>query len=275
MAKYGSSLAEVKVYINGKEQAEKDLEDLKAKAKVFQDQMTLANNAMLEAAEKMAEARERANEALKDPAKGRDSAEYKEAVADELKAQEMHDKAQKRFDENKKEYSKYQRLIKESTKLTVDLEQAMSSLAEQDIKSLRTLQRQLEAIRNQIDPKKDADGQFLDFVNKSIKEVSDTIKNRKGDLIEFADIVDNLNSVDDRSLDAVIKRLKELIATTDKLEVEKLKQYNNELAQAEGEQQRRVGTRAESIISDVKKGEWKEPLPKPKKLSRTSRNISE
>ena len=257
MAKYGSSLAEVKVYINGKEQAEKDLEDLKAKAKVFQDQMTLANNAMLEAADKMAEARERANEALKDPTKGKDSAEYKQAVDEELKAQEMHDKAQKRFDENKKEYSKYQRLIKESEKLTVDLETAMKSLADQDIKSLRTLQRQLEAIRNQIDPKKDTDGQFLDFVNKSIKEVSDTIKNRKGDLIEFADIVDNLNSVDDRSLDAVIKRLKELIATTDKLEVEKLKQYNNELAQAEGEQQRRIGTRAEGIISDVKKGEWK------------------
>ena len=57
MAKYGSTLAEVKVYINGKEQAKKELEELKAVAKDYKDQMTLANNAMLEAAEQLAEAR--------------------------------------------------------------------------------------------------------------------------------------------------------------------------------------------------------------------------
>ena len=253
MAKYGSSLAEVKVYINGKEQAKKELEELKAVAKDYKDQMTLANNAMLEAADKMAEARERANKY----SGNKDSAEYKAAVDDELRAQKAHDDAQKRFKENQTEHKKYQRLINESEKLTVDLETAMSRLSEQDIKHLRLLQRQLDAIRNQIDPKVDKDGTFIAYVNEAIKTVSDTIKNRKGELIEFADISKNLTKVDDRSLDSVIKRLKELIATTDKVDAEKLKRYKEELAKAEGEKARRVKVEAQDVQQQVKDNKWK------------------
>lgn len=244
MAKYGSSLAEVKVYINGKEQAKKELEELKAVAKEYKDQMTLANNAMLEAADKMAEARERANEY----SGNKDSAEYKAAVDDELRAQKAHDDAQKRFKENQTEHKKYQRLINESKKLTVDLEYAMSHLSEQDIKHLRLLQRQLDAIRNQIDPKMDKDGTFLAYVNNAIKTVADTIKNRKGELVEFEDIIGKITHVDDRTLEGVIKRLKDLIATTDKLEIEKLKKYKDELAQAEEVKKIRIFNEGQSII---------------------------
>ena len=253
MAKYGSSLAEVKVYINGKEQAKKDLEELKAVAKEYKDQMTLANNAMLEAADKMAEARERANK----NSGNKDSAEYKAAVDDELRAQKAHDDAQKRFKENHTEYKKYQRLIGESEKLTVDLETAMNRLSEQDIKHLRLLQRQLDAIRNQIDPKMDKDGSFLAYINNAIKTVADTIKNRKGELVEFEDIIGKITHVDDRTLEGVIKRLKELIATTDKVDTEKLKRYKDELAKAEGEKARRVKVEAQDVQQQVKDNKWK------------------
>lgn len=255
MAKYGSTLAEVKVYINGKEQAKKELEELKKTAKEYSDQMTLANNQMLEAAENMAKARERANEAA--ATKGVDSAEYKQAVDDELRAQQAHDEAQKRHKENQTEYRKYQKLIKETEKLNVELEEAMGRLSEQDIKHLRLLQRQLEAIRNQIDPQKDKDGTFLAYVNNALKQVTDTIKNRRGELLEFEDIMGKLTHVDDRSLESVIKRLKDLIANTDKLDTERLKKFNDQLAQAESEQQRRIGTRAENVMYNVERGTFK------------------
>ena len=158
------------MYINGKDQAKKELEELKDVAKQYKDQMTLANNQMLKAAEQMAEARERANKY----SGNKDSAGYKAAVDDELRAQAAHDEAQKRFKENQTEHKKYQRLINESEKLTVDLATAMSRLSEQDIKHLRLLQRQLDAIRNQINPKEDKDGTFLNYVNNAIKQVSDT-----------------------------------------------------------------------------------------------------
>ena len=246
MAKYGSTLAEVKVYINGKDQAKKELEELKAVAKSYSDQMALANEQMLKAAEEMAKAREKINDAAAN--NGKDSAEYKQAVDEELRAQQAHDEAQKRFKENQTEHKKYQRLIKETEKLNVDLEEAMGRLSEQDIKHLRMLQRQLEAIRNQIDPSKDKDGTFLAYVNNALKQVTETIKNRKGELIEFEDIMSKLTHVDDRSLDDVIKRLKDLIANTDKLDAEKLKKYKDQLAQAESERQRRVGVEAQAIM---------------------------
>lgn len=253
MAKYGSTLAEVKVYINGKDQAKKELEELKDVAKQYKDQMTLANNQMLKAAEQMAEARERANKY----SGNKDSAGYKAAVDDELRAQAAHDEAQKRFKENQTEHKKYQRLINESEKLTVDLATAMSRLSEQDIKHLRLLQRQLDAIRNQINPKEDKDGTFLNYVNNAIKQVSDTIRNRKGELVEFSDIAKNLTNVDDRSLDNVIKRLKDLIATTDKVDVDKIKQYKDELAKAEGEKNRRFKVEAMDVQTLVKGNQWK------------------
>ena len=255
MAKYGSTLAEVKVYINGKEKAKKELEELKAVAKSYSDQMALANDQMLKASEEMAKARERINDAA--ATKGKDSAEYKRAVDDELRAQQAHDEAQKRFKENQTEYKKYQKLIKETEKLNVDLEEAMSRLSEQDIKHLRQLQRQLDAIRNQIDPQKDKDGTFLAYVNNALKQVTDTIKNRRGELLEFEDIMGKLTHVDDRSLESVIKRLKDLIANTDKLDTEKLKKFNDQLAQAESVQQRRIGTRAEGVMYNVERGTFK------------------
>ena len=46
MAKYGSTLATVKVYIDGKEQAKKELDELKEVAKQYKDQMALANEQM-------------------------------------------------------------------------------------------------------------------------------------------------------------------------------------------------------------------------------------
>lgn len=255
MAKYGSTLAEVKVYINGKDQAKKELEELKAVAKSYSDQMALANGQMLKAAEEMAKARKKINDAAAN--NGKDSAEYKQAVDEELRAQQAHDEAQKRFKENQTEHKKYQRLIKETEKLNVDLEEAMGRLSEQDIKHLRMLQRQLDAIRNQIDPSKDKDGTFLAYVNNALKQVTETIKNRKGELIEFEDIMSKLTHVDDRSLDAVIKRLKDLIANTDKLDAEKLKKYKDQLSQAEGEKDRRVRVEALDVQQQVKSGTWK------------------
>lgn len=253
MARKATNLAEVKVYINGKAQAEKELKELQVASDGFASSMKMANKQMLEASEKMAKAREKTNKY----SGNKNSAEYKSAVDELNQAQNDYDEAQKKFVFNEKEWKKYQRLIKESEKLTVDLETALQHLSEQDIATLKKLQRQVDAVRNRVKGEDDPNKEFLNQLNEAFNQIADTIKNKKGDLIEFSDIVKDLTNVDDTSLAKAEQRLRSLLAATDKDDVERIKQLKAELEKTVGERQRRVKVEAQDVQQQVKDNKWK------------------
>ena len=253
MAKYGKSLAEVKVYINGREQAQKELDILKASAATLGQQLDEVNDKMLDASKRLAEARERANQY----SGNKDSAEYKAAVDDELRAQDDFDKASKSASQYRAELKQVNKAITETERLNVNLEEALAHLSEQDLVRLRKIKREVTAVRDKVKGSDDPDMEYLNLLNKALEEISDTIKRKMGTLVEFEDIMGKITHVDDRTLEGVIKRLKDLIATTDKLEVEKLKKYKEELAQAEGVQKSRTFNEGQSIIRKVQGGNYK------------------
>ena len=221
MAKKISNLAEVKVYINGKEQAKRDLEELTSKAEEYKKMIEASRSRVVSLGE----------ETEKNPEK---------VVA--------YDEERKNLNKLEKEYKKYQRLIRETKKFTEDIEEDLNNLSGQSLARLKTIERSLTAIRQKLDPNEDKDGDFLAFLNESLKRVGEAIKNRKGDLIEFKDIVDDLANIDDTSLSKVEQRIKSLIAATDKDDVDRMQQLKNELQQVKGEQSIRLEDEAQIVI---------------------------
>ena len=235
MAKKISNLAEVKVYINGKEQAKRDLEELTAKAEEYKKMIEASRSRVVSLGE----------ETEKNPEK---------VVA--------YDEERKNLNKLEKEYKKYQRLIRETKKFTEDIEEDLNNLSGQSLARLKTIERSLTAIRQKLDPNEDKDGDFLAFLNESLKRVGEAIKNRKGDLIEFKDIVDDLANIDDTSLSKVEQRIKSLIAATDKDDVDRLKQLNEELSQIQDERNARINVSAQDIIAKYDSGAWDETIGK-------------
>lgn len=226
MARKINNIAEVKVFINGRAQAEKELDALRQKAKLYADQMEMANNIMLANAD--------------DPTK------FKE-----------YNSAKKDFELYRSELKKTDKAIKETEKLQVDLAEALNHLSDQNITRLKSLQRQLEAVRNKVEGAEDPNNDFLRYLNESIKQVSDAIKNKKGEIIEFKDILKDLTNIDDSSLAKAEQRLKSLISATDKDDVDRLKELNKQLSKLQGEQNRRVKTQALDVQQQIASGSWK------------------
>ena len=253
--KYPTTKAEVKVYINGKDQAKKDLEDLRKVAKTYADTMEDANNKMLESANRLAEARKRAFEA--GVTHGKSSDQYREASKDMVDAQQDNYEAQKAYNIAEKEWKKYQRLIKETEKMEVDLEEALQRLSDQNISRLRMIERQLKAVRDHLKGEDDPDQEFLSYLNDAIQQVTDTIKQKKGEIVEFSDIMDDLTNIDDTSLAKAEQRLKSLLAATDKDDIDRIKQLSSELKKVQDEGKRRVKVEAVAVQQQVADGTYK------------------
>ena len=220
MARKINNIAEVKVFINGRAQAEKELDALRQKAKLYADQMEMANNIMLANAD--------------DPTK------FKE-----------YNSAKKDFELYRSELKKTDKAIKETEKLQVDLAEALNHLSDQNITRLKSLQRQLEAVRNKVEGTEDPDNDFLRYLNESIKKVSDTIKNKKGDLVEFENIIKNLGKASPKELEMVKNRLQDLIRVTE-LGTSELKTYEDQLRQITEEEKLRKAVAAEQVMSNLK-----------------------
>lgn len=242
MARKINNLAEVKVYINGKEQAKRDLEELTKQADEFKTKIDETRKSIADNSAKMTEAEGRAN------ASREGTAEHSAAVKDMLEAQKAIDKAQIELKNLENGQKQLRKVIRETEKFAKDLAEDLDNLSGQNIARLKEMMRQLDAIRNKLDPETDKDGTFLDYLNDAYNRVMDTIKNKKGDLVEFADIMDDLTNIDDTSLAKAEQRLRSLLAATDKDDVERIKQLKDELDKTVGEKNRRIGVEAQSII---------------------------
>ena len=227
MAKYGRTLAEVKVFIDGKEQAKKALEELTAEADKYKKAIADSNKKMQELAK---------------------------AIKDDPKKVVDYENERKNLARLEREYKKLKRSISETEKLAADIEKDLDNMSNLSVSKLRALERQLKAVQSNLSPKKDPNGTFIAFLNESIKKVSDAIKSRRGEFVEFESIMAKISHVDDRSLDNVIKRLKELIATTDKLDGDKMTKYIEQLAFAEETKRQRTLQSGEKVITRVEQG---------------------
>ena len=226
MARKINNLAEVKVYINGKEQAKRDLAELTAQAEKLNEEITALKKKEVSLA--------------KDPQK---VGEYNDARKERLQAEN--------------EYKKLQKVIRETKKFTEDIEEDLNNLSGQSLARLKVIERSLMAIRQKLDPNDDKDGDFLAFLNENLKRVADTIKQKKGDIVEFSDIMDDLTNIDDTSLAKAEQRLKSLLAATDKDDIERIKQLKDELKQVQEIKDTRTMQKGEEVISQVKAGSFK------------------
>ena len=226
MARKINNLAEVKVYINGKEQAKRDLEELTKKAEELNKEVDALKNKELRLS--------------KEPEK---VGEYNEARKERLKKEN--------------EYKKLQRVVRETKKFTEDIEEDLNNLSGQSLARLKVIERSLMAIRQRLDPNEDKDGDFLAFLNENLQRVTETIKQKKGEIIEFSDIMDDLTNIDDTSLIKAEQRLKSLLAATDKDDIERIKQLRSELKQVQDEGKRRVKLEAVAVQQQVSDGTYK------------------
>ena len=221
MAKKINNIAEVKVYINGKEQAKRDLDELRKKAEEFKNEI----DALKKKKEGLAEA----------------------TKTDPTKVVEF-DETRKQIEQLERDHKKLQKVIRETENFARDIEEDLQNLSGVSLARLKQIERSLSAIRQRLSPEEDKDGTFLQYLNEQITRVVETMKNKKGDIIEFKDIMDDLANIDDASLAKAEQRLKSLIAATDKDDVERLKQLNAELAKIQGEGKRRLGVQAKQIM---------------------------
>ena len=251
MARKINNLAEVKVYINGKEQAKRDLEELTKQADEFKTKIDETRKSIADNTAKQKEARERAN------ASREGSVEHTAAVKEMLEAQTAIDEANKELKDLENGRKQLRKVIRETEKFAKDLAEDLDNLSGQNIARLKEMSRQLDAIRNKLDPETDKDGTFLDYLNDAYTRVMDTIKNKKGDLVEFADIMDDLTNIDDTSLAKAEQRLRSLLAATDKDDVERIKQLTDELNKTVGEKNRRTTVAAQDVQTKVESGSWK------------------
>ena len=226
MARKINNLAEVKVYINGKEQALKDLDAMRAKAAELKKDIDKLNAQEIKLAE--------------EPSK---VGEYNNVRKERIQLEN--------------ERKKLMKLIRESETLNRDIAEDLDRLADLPISRLNAIARTLNAIRNKLEPSTDPNGDFLSFLNDKINKTEETIKNKKGSIVEFKDIIDDLFNIDDSSLAKAEQRLRSLLAATDKDDVERIKQLKDELNKTVGEKNRRTTIAAQDVQAKVEGGNWK------------------
>ena len=138
------NIAEVSVYINGKEEAKRDLEELKKKAASIKDEVDQLRNKKAELGKAT----------KKDPTK---VVEY--------------DETRKQLENREREYKKLQKVIRETENFARDIEEDLQNMSGLSLARLKQLERSLVAIRQKLDPEVDKDGDFLSYLNDKLAEL--------------------------------------------------------------------------------------------------------
>lgn len=215
MAGLGNRQAKIDVYIGGVEQANKQLDEMRKRAQQLRDDIeSIRFNAQMQ--------------------------------TDSKKRAEMFDEA--------REMEKTLNLLGKSIRDTErDIFTVSNELKDLSGQSIREMQLQARSLREAIGRLRPEDTEKLNFYTARIKQIADEIKRRKGDLLEFSDIIGDIGNVSDRSLSMARQRLQDLIAST-KLNSDEMAKYRQQLKLVEEEQQRRTASRAQGTISSVRSG---------------------
>lgn len=212
MANYGTKLARIDVLIGGADQARKQVDEMRKEwAKLGKE---------VQAAQKKMEATV-------------DTVEY--------------DKNKAAYTEAVKQQKQLQKSIQETERNINTVEKYLSDVSGQTLRNLNNARKGLNQMLLGINPK---NFESLQTVRDYIKQVNDEIQRRKGNLIEFSDIMGNIGTVSDKSLGMAKQRLQELVASTE-LNTAEIKKYRDQLKKVEEEEQRRISSKAGRIMGNL------------------------
>lgn len=174
----GTRLARIDVLIGGAEQARKQVEQMREEWKKLGKQAQEAQKNM-------------------------------QATVDTV----AYDKNKKIYEDAIKQQKQLQKSITESERNINTVQKYLTDISGQTLRNLNNAQKGLKQMLLGVDPK---DLQTLNTVRDYIKQIADEAQRRKGNLVEFSDIIGNIGNVSDKSLGMAKQRLQELISTTQK-----------------------------------------------------------
>ena len=211
----GTRLARIDVLIGGAEQARKQVEQMREEWKKLGKQAQEAQKNM-------------------------------QATVDTV----AYDKNKKIYEDALKQQKQLQKSITESERNINTVQKYLTDISGQTLRNLNNAQKGLKQMLLGVNPK---DLQTLNTVRDYIKQIADEAQRRKGNLVEFSDIIGDIGNVSDKSLGMAKQRLQELISST-RLNTQEIQKYREQLAQVEAEETRRVSQRAQTTLGKVQTG---------------------
>ena len=211
----GTRLARIDVLIGGAEQAKKQVQQMREEFEKLSEQVEQAKSAMAGTA---------------------DTVEY--------------DKNKKIYEDAVKRQKQLKKSITESERNINTVQKYLEDISGQTLRSLNEAQKALRQMLLSVSPK---DAESLKTVRGYITQIADEIQRRKGNLVEFSDIIGDIGNVSDKSLGMAKQRLQELISST-QLNTQEIQKYRDQLAQVEAEETRRVSQRAQTTLGKVQTG---------------------
>lgn len=211
----GTRLARIDVLIGGAEQAKKQVEQMREEWKKLGKQIQEAQKLM-------------------------------EGTTDTVE----YDKNKKIYEDALKQQKQLQKAITESERNINTVQKYLTDISGQTLRNLNNAQKGLKQMLLGVNPK---DLESLATVRDYIKQIADEIQRRKGNLVEFSDIIGDIGNVSDRSLGMVRQRLQDLVSST-RLNTQEIQTYREQLIQVEEEANRRVSQRAQSTLGQVQSG---------------------
>lgn len=161
-----------------------------------------------------------------------------------------YDKNKKIYEDALKKQKQLQKSITESERNVNTVQKYLTDISGQTLRNLNNAQRGLRDMLLGVNPK---DLKTLNTVRDYIKQIADEAQRRKGNLVEFSDIIGDIGNVSDKSLGKAKERLQDLIKSTE-LNTQEIQKYREQLAQVEAEETRRVSQRAQTTLGKVKTG---------------------
>lgn len=161
-----------------------------------------------------------------------------------------YDKNKKIYEDALKQQKQLQKSITESERNVNTVQKYLTDISGQTLRNLNNAQKDLKQMLLGVNPK---DLQTLNTVRDYIKQIADEAQRRKGNLVEFSDIIGDIGNVSDKSLGMAKQRLQELISST-RLNTQEIQKYREQLAQVEAEETRRVSQRAQTTLGKVQTG---------------------
>lgn len=208
----GTRLARIDVLIGGAEQARKQVEEMREEWKKLGKQAQEAQKNM-------------------------------QATVDTV----AYDKNKKIYEDALKQQKQLQKSITESERNINTVQKYLTDISGQTLRNLNNAQKGLKQMLLGVNPK---DLQTLNTVRDYIKQIADEAQRRKGNLVEFSDIIGDIGNVSDKSLGMAKQRLQELISTTQK-NTKEIQTYREQLKKVEDEEQRRISSKAGHVMGNL------------------------
>ena len=211
----GTRLARIDVLIGGADQARKQVEEMR---------------------KEWAKLGKEVQEAQRNMEKSVDTVDY--------------DKNKKIYTDALKQQKQLQKSIQESERNINTVQKYLNDVSGQTLRNLNNAQKGLNQMLLGVNPK---NVESLRTVREYIKQIADEIQRRKGNIVEFSDIIGDIGNVSDKSLGKAKERLQDLIKSTE-FNTQEIQKYRDQLAQVEAEETRRVSQRAQTTLGKVQTG---------------------